>query len=128
MTGIGRSEDAFDPAASPTRREGRSHVPRMHALLESLTHSLDLACRGYLCAPLVDCDPQTDPECGPTGKKLQFPDATSKAAEQILGAESSRGTRPAGPDLLEKPVSLEKPVLSERLVLEEKAHEGLPRK
>jgi hypothetical protein len=47
----------------------------MQALLDSLTHSLDLACRGYLCAPLVDCDSKTDPECGPTGKKLQFPEA-----------------------------------------------------
>ncbi len=86
----------------------------MHALLESLTHSLDLACRGYLCAPLVDCDPMTDPECGPTGKKeVQFPEPASRAEEQILGA--------ASPNLTES-------VRMPRTVLEESLHEGLPGK
>jgi hypothetical protein len=105
MTGIGRSTDSFEPQApgsqvrgpeapnpqtSVSARDVRRGSPRMHALLESLTHSLDLACRGYLCAPLVDCDPMTDPECGPTGKKVQFPEP-AKAAGRILsvnGAES----------------------------------------
>jgi hypothetical protein len=52
---------------------GHNNAPRAHGFLDSLTHSLDLACRGYLCAPLVDCDPRTDPECGPAGKKPLIP-------------------------------------------------------
>jgi hypothetical protein len=105
MTGIGRSMDSLDPQApglqasgaeapnpqtSVSARDVRRGSPRIHAMLESLTHSLDLACRGYLCAPLVDCDPMTDAECGPTGKKVQFPEP-AKAAGRILsvnGAES----------------------------------------
>jgi hypothetical protein len=128
MTGIGRSTDGLDPQApgsqargaeapnpqtSVSARDVRRGSPRMHALLESLTHSLDLACRGYLCAPLVDCDPMTDPECGPTGKKVQFPEPASRAEEQILGA--------ASPNLTEG-------VRMPRTVLEESLHEGLPGK
>ncbi|HEY9127771.1 MAG TPA: hypothetical protein VIM62_11625 [Acidobacteriaceae bacterium] len=37
---------------------------------ESLTASLELACRGYLCMQIVDCDSVSDPECGPSGKKV----------------------------------------------------------
>ncbi|WP_263356284.1 hypothetical protein [Acidicapsa ligni] len=42
----------------------------MTLLLGSVTSCLALACRAYLCAPLVDCDPVNDPDCGPTGKKV----------------------------------------------------------
>ena len=105
MTGIGRSTDSLDPdvhdpkalgphapnpQTSVSARDVRRGSPRMHALLESLTHSLDLACRGYLCAPLVDGAPMSARVCGPTGKKVQFPEP-AKAAGRILsvnGAES----------------------------------------
>jgi hypothetical protein len=57
----------------------------MQSLLHSLTDSLDLACRGYLCMQLVDCDSTTDPECGPAGKKLVF--RTPAEQERAASAE-----------------------------------------
>ena len=43
---------------------------RKHGLWESITASLDLACRGYLCMQIVDCDPVSDPDCSASGKKV----------------------------------------------------------
>lgn len=51
-----------EPAKSATRRK--------HSLWESLTASLELACRGYLCMQIVDCDPVTDPDCSAAGTKV----------------------------------------------------------
>jgi hypothetical protein len=84
MTDIGRSETgagAMVPgtSAQPVRGEEPrlSEKPkpgmtehRKHGLWESLTASLDLACRGYLCMQVVDCDPVTDPDCSAAGKKV----------------------------------------------------------
>ncbi len=79
MTGFGRSQNTPDGAAPPTEAESRKsghplplhlhlphlHLPHLHQphlhqprpddhkehpLLEALTHSLDLAGRGYCCA------------------------------------------------------------------------------
>jgi hypothetical protein len=74
MTVIGSKTDRLYPPADSAKGEAQHASLRMHGLFHSLTYSLELACRGYLCAPLVDCDPVTDPECSEAGKKLLFPD------------------------------------------------------
>ena len=74
MTVIGSNTDQLHSAVGSAKGGAQHASLRMHGLLHSLTYSLELACRGYLCAPLVDCDPATDPECSESGKKLQFPD------------------------------------------------------
>ena len=73
MTVIGSTTDRLHPAADSTKSGVQHASLRMHGLFHSLTYSLELACRGYLCAPLVDCDPVTDPECSEAGKKLLIP-------------------------------------------------------
>jgi hypothetical protein len=85
MTVIGRSTHWLHMMAASKMRGGHWSAPRMEVLLQSLTNSLDLACRGYLCAPLVDCDPLMDPECGPTGKKLQFPEPVRQGIVAATG-------------------------------------------
>jgi hypothetical protein len=87
MTEIGRSTDGPHMPAGSAGGE-HPHADRFHDLLHSLTSSLDLACRGYLCMQLVDCDPITDPECGPTGKKLMVRDTAGDAS----GAVAHDGT------------------------------------
>ena len=82
MTEIGSNLSGPQPPAPPA---GGARPHRMQSLLHSLTDSLDLACRGYLCMQLVDCDSTTDPECGPTGKKLVFRPATER--ERAASAE-----------------------------------------
>jgi hypothetical protein len=88
MTGIGGNNRLLHMAAESATG---GHVPgrRMHALMDSLTHSLELACRGYLCAPLVDCDPETDPECSAAGKKIQFPEPVRRVAPHEATQEIS---------------------------------------
>ncbi len=72
MTGFGSSIRSPQAASDATTGGGHSRSPRVYALMESLMHSVDLASRGYLCAPLVDCDPMTDPECGTSGENRQM--------------------------------------------------------
>ena len=54
--------------SEPTKADATKQ--RKHGLWESLTASLDLACRGYLCMQIVDCDPVTDPDCSAAGTKV----------------------------------------------------------
>jgi len=69
----------------------RSVLPRAPLMMNSLISCLDLACRGYLCAPLVDCDPETDPECGSAGKKLLMPDAKPSGFVENASPEFGMG-------------------------------------
>ena len=83
MADIGSSTTGFgarvpESNAQPVRGE-MPRVPenasatthrKKHGLWESLTASLEMACRGYLCMQVVDCDPVTDPECSAAGKKV----------------------------------------------------------
>ena len=97
MTVIGSNTDRLQTAAGTTGSDtggARSVSVRMHGLLHSLTYSLELACRGYLCAPLVDCDPVTDPECSEAGKKLQFPTPTTEAVRTSAAEELREMPRP----------------------------------
>ena len=88
MTEIGSS---FPGPQTPALPASGPRPRRMQSFLHSLTDSLDLACRGYLCMQLVDCDSTTDPECGPTGKKLVF-----RAATEQERATSAEMPPPAG--------------------------------
>jgi hypothetical protein len=88
MTEIGSNLSGPQTPAPPA---SGARPRRMQSLLHSLTDSLDLACRGYLCMQLVDCDSTTDPECGPTGKKLVF-----RAPAEPEGAASAEMPPPAG--------------------------------
>jgi hypothetical protein len=90
MTVIGRCTQRPLVAAGSEAGGGRT-TPRTQGFLQSLTHSLDLACRGYLCAPLIDCDPLTDPECGPAGKKLLEPEVHPELARALKAGEISPG-------------------------------------
>jgi hypothetical protein len=70
MTENGRSTDLVHELTHVPNTDGHRFFPRMDGLFQSLVSSMEIASRGYLCAQLVDCDPATDPECGPAGKKL----------------------------------------------------------
>lgn len=77
ITGLeqGLREKSAQPVRGETPRvsqaiKPQTASPRRHGVWESLTASLDLACRGYLCMHLVDCDPVSDPECSAAGKKI----------------------------------------------------------
>ncbi len=75
-------------AAEAAGHGGTRRVYLSESLLDAITHSLDVAARGYLCAPLVDCDPATDPECSEAGKKLQFVPADKNwPSNQALGRQ-----------------------------------------
>jgi hypothetical protein len=64
-----RVPERSEPNAGSARAAAVVGV-RRHGLWESLTASLDLACRGYLCMQIVDCDPVTDPDCSAAGTKV----------------------------------------------------------
>jgi hypothetical protein len=49
-----------------------------------------MAARGYLCAPLVECDPLVDPECTEAGVKLRVPDSHGKPARISIQAPAFR--------------------------------------
>jgi hypothetical protein len=97
MTVIGRTTHWLHMLAGSSTNEEHASAHRSQTLMESLTHSLDMACRGYLCAPLVDCDPLTDPDCGPNGKKPR-PLSQMLAPEQGLDMtpELEPGHTPTG--------------------------------
>lgn len=77
MTVIGNPSQGLQDAAT-AMPSGKQRSSRIQALIHSLTCSLDMAARGYLCAPLVECDPLVDPECTEAGVKLRVPESPRK--------------------------------------------------
>jgi len=94
MTVNGSNSDPLQMMAGPVTTGGQHSSARMHGLLHSLTYSLELACRGYLCAPLVDCDPVSDPDCSEAGKKLQFPNPAVERSRLSAAEELREMPRP----------------------------------
>ena len=111
MTDIGRSTtDAGATIPEMSALSVRGEMPRVseptkpdaakqhkHGLWESLTASLDLACRGYLCMQIVDCDPVSDPDCSAAGTKVvirEVPGVSAGAAQSGDRNPESRGSQP----------------------------------
>ncbi|HTJ29075.1 MAG TPA: hypothetical protein VL346_01155 [Acidobacteriaceae bacterium] len=71
----------------PLAEKNKPVTHHRQSLWESLTASLDLACRGYLCMQVVDCDPVSDPECSAAGKKVVVREVPAAAASSAAGRE-----------------------------------------
>jgi hypothetical protein len=94
MTVIGNNARGPQDAAT-SLPPGKQRSSRMEALLRALTSSLDMAARGYLCAPLVECDPLVDPECTEAGVKLLVPESPSKSVRISIQMFASHGDVPS---------------------------------
>lgn len=92
----GENAQPLRGALPPLAEKNKPVTHHKQSLWESLTASLDLACRGYLCMQIVDCDPVSDPECSAAGKKVVVHEVSAAAAgfatERARDVEQSRDT------------------------------------